>query len=74
MRFSDFMPICCGFSVLGPPYNRSPTGRSSSTAPTERDMDYDELPQDCLTFVEELEFVWWYQYKVQYFASLIPTQ
>ena len=24
MRFSDFMPISCGFSVLGPPYNRPP--------------------------------------------------
>lgn len=37
-------------------------------------VDYDELPQDRLTFVEELELAWWYQYKVQYFASLIPTQ
>ena len=50
------------------------TGRSGSTAPLERDVDYDELPQDRLTFVEELELAWWYQYKVQYFASLIPTQ
>ena len=47
------------------------TWHSSSTTPLERDVHYDKLP---LTFVEELELAWWYQYKVQYFASLIPTQ
>ena len=25
VRFSIFMPICCGFSVLEPPYNRPPS-------------------------------------------------
>ena len=49
-------------------------GRSYSTAPLERDIDYDKLPQYCLTIVEELKLAWWYQYKVQYFASLIPIQ
>ena len=27
-----------------------------------------------LSFVEESERAWWYQYKVQYFTSLGPTQ
>ena len=50
------------------------TGRSGSQAPVERDVNYDELPQERLNFVEELELSWWYQYKIQYFSSLIPTQ
>ena len=50
------------------------TGRSGSRAPMENDVDYDEIPQERLSFVEELELSWWYQYKVQYFASLIPSQ
>jgi hypothetical protein len=37
-------------------------------------VNYDEVPEDRLSFVEELELAWWCQYKVQYFASLIPTQ
>ena len=27
-----------------------------------------------LSYIEELERSWWYQYKVQYFTSLMPTQ
>ena len=27
-----------------------------------------------LSYIEELERSWWYQYKVQYFSSLIPRQ
>ena len=50
------------------------TGCSGSRAPVERDTDYDELPRDRLTFVEELELAWWYNYKVHYFSSLIPSQ
>ena len=50
------------------------TGRSGSRAPVERDVNYDEVPEERLSFVEELELAWWCQYKVQYFASLIPTQ
>ena len=50
------------------------TGRSGSRAPVDRDVNFDELPQDRLSFVEELEMAWWCQYKVQYFASLVPTQ
>ena len=49
-------------------------GRSGSRAPVEYDTDYNDVPQDRLMFVEELELSWWYQYKVQYFSSLIPTQ
>ena len=37
-------------------------------------IDDDGLSEDRLSFVEELERAWWYQYKVQYFASLVPSQ
>ena len=51
------------------------TGRSNNRAPTQQvDINFDDLPQDRLSFVEELELAWWCQYKVQYFASLVPTQ
>ena len=51
------------------------TGRSGKRAPAQQlDINYDDIPQDRLSFVEELELAWWCQYKVQYFASLIPTQ
>ena len=50
------------------------TGRSRNRAPLEQDINYDEVPQDRLSFVEELELAWWCQYKVQYFSSLVPTQ
>ena len=51
------------------------TGRSGNRAPMqELDINYDDIPQDRLSFVEELELAWWCQYKVQYFASLVPTQ
>ena len=51
------------------------TGRSGNRAPVEQAyIDDDGLSDDRLSFVEELERAWWYQYKVQYFASLIPTQ
>ena len=51
------------------------TGRSGNRAPVERAYVDDEgLSDDRLSFVEELERSWWYQYKVQYFTSLVPTQ
>ena len=51
------------------------TGRSGNRAPVERAYIDDEgLSDDRLSFVEELERAWWYQYKVQYFSSLVPTQ
>ena len=51
------------------------TGRSGGRAPLQRDVvNFEEIPQDRLSFVEELELAWWCQYKVQYFTSLIPTQ
>ena len=50
------------------------TGRADRRAPVERDIEGDDLPADRLSYVEELERAWWYQYKVQYFASLVPTQ
>ena len=48
-------------------------GRSGSCAPVEQET-YNEIPADRISFVEELERSWWYQYKVQYFSSLVPTQ
>ena len=39
MRFAVFMPICCGFSVLEPPYNRPPLERETKSA-----ADDDVLP------------------------------
>ena len=50
------------------------TGRADRRPPVEYDINTDELPEDRLSYVEELERAWWYQYKVQYFASLVPTQ
>ena len=51
------------------------TGRSHNMPPLASNyIDYDELPAERLSFVEELERAWWYQYKVQYFTSLVPTQ
>ena len=48
------------------------TGRSGSGPPVE----YTEVqdPQQCCSFLDELEQAWWYQYKVQYFHSLLPTR
>ena len=50
------------------------TGRNGNRPPV--DVDYDDscFPEERLSFVEELERSWWYQYKVQYFSSLIPRQ
>ena len=50
------------------------TGRSGREPPIQEDVNFDELSEDRLSFVEELERAWWYQYKVQYFTSLVPTQ
>ena len=49
------------------------TGRSGSLPPLEREK-CEELPEERLSFIEEIERAWWYQYKVQYFDSLVPTQ
>ena len=49
------------------------TGRSGSLPPIERE-NCEELPDERLSFIEEIERAWWYQYKVQYFDSLMPTQ
>ena len=47
------------------------TGRSGNLAPVQKAYVADEAR---LSFVEELERAWWYQYKVQYITSLVPTQ
>ena len=49
------------------------TGRSGSYPPVECEVGND-IPSERLSYIEELERSWWYQYKVQYFTSLIPTQ
>ena len=48
------------------------TGRNHSGPP----QDYIDVvdPKVRQTYVEELESAWWYQYKVQCFASLAPTR
>ena len=50
------------------------TGRNGRRAPVDLDVNLDELPEERLSYIEELERTWWYQYKVQYFRSLIPRQ
>ena len=50
------------------------TGRADRKAPVEHEVNGDDLPADRLSYLEELERAWWYQYKVQYFTSLVPTQ
>lgn len=54
--------------------NMLTTGRSGSRAPVERDYAGEERPEERLSYIQELERAWWYQYKVQYFTSLIPCQ
>ena len=48
------------------------TGRSGSGPP--HDLLEVNDPQTRLSFINELETAWWYQYKVQYFESLVPTR
>ena len=48
------------------------TGRSSDNAPSDFVDTVD--PKVRSSFISELEEAWWYQYKVQYFDSLIPTR
>ena len=48
------------------------TGRSSDNAPQHYIDTVD--PKIRSSFLSELEEAWWYQYKVQYFDSLIPTR
>ena len=51
------------------------TGRSGNRAPPASEIDEEsDCPQNRLSHIEELELSWWTQYKVQYFASLVPTQ
>ena len=48
------------------------TGRSGSLPPAA--CEESDVPEDRLSYIEELERAWWYQYKVQHFSSLIPRQ
>ena len=48
------------------------TGRTVSGPP--RDMIDSDDAHVRFSYVEELERAWWYQYKVQYFDSLVPTR
>ena len=49
------------------------TVRSVSLPQIERE-DGEELLDKKLSIIDKIERVWWYQYKVQYFDSLVPTQ
>ena len=48
------------------------TGRSASGPPI--DCTDEDDPRVRADYLHELETAWWYQYKVQYFQSLIPTR
>ena len=48
-------------------------GRSDDTLPPKQYIDSDK-PLARLEYVSELENVWWNQYKIQEFSSLVPTQ
>ena len=43
---------------------------------TDPPSDYVDVqdPHASRTFIDELERAWWYQYKIQYFHSLLPTR
>ena len=49
------------------------TGRSSDTAPRDC-LNFTDDPHMRKSFLDELEQAWWFQFKVQYFDSLIPTR
>ena len=48
------------------------TGRSRMGPPVE--YANSEIPEERLSYIDELERAWWYQYKVQCFHSLVPTR
>ena len=50
------------------------TGRNSAGPPQEYVHDFDADPRVRKSYLEDLEYAWWYQYKVQCFNSLIPTR
>ena len=47
-------------------------GDSGSNMPSA--VEEEDDPRVRLSFIDEIERAWWYQYKVQYFDSLIPTR
>lgn len=49
------------------------TGRSQNGPPAKSDS-YEETFHERLSFIKELEDVWWNQFKVQHFSSLVPTR
>ena len=48
-------------------------GDSGVNVPSAMDSN-DEDPRVRYSFISEIERAWWYQYKVQYFQSLMPTR
>ena len=48
------------------------TGRSGSLSPAA--CEETDIADDRLSYIEELEHCWWYQYKVQHLTSLILRQ
>ena len=49
-------------------------GRSGSQPPVEGTIVNEDNPHVRFSFIDEIENAWWYQYKVQYFQSLMPTR
>ena len=49
-------------------------GKSGNNPPSVLSDNDDIDPRIRLTFIDEIERAWWYQYKVQYFQSLMPTR
>ena len=47
---------------------------SGVSPPSAMSLDCNDDPRLRFSFISEIERAWWYQYKVQYFQSLIPTR
>ena len=71
--------ICCRKGGVDPDFITDPTqnmllsGRANYEAPIENFED-SETPPYMLQYVAEIESLFWYQFKVQDFHSLVPTQ
>ena len=50
------------------------TGRNYCSPTTNNHSEFDEDVRVRSNFIQDLEASWWYQYKSQCFASLVPTR
>ena len=71
--------ICCRKGGVDPDFNKDTTqnilllGRANYEAPL-KNFEDSETPPYMLQYVAEIESLFWYQFKVQDFQSLVPTQ